>query len=288
MYAPDPLTFAYRTSSYAGNPAVSPGTAITGGNSNADGTAVALIGTALTHDCEMLEVVVSAATATAQTGVDTSMILDLLIDPAGGTAWDTTNLLIEGLMVGFLGIQSSTSGNATRKWRFPLWIPAGATIAGRARSTAAAGNTAFEALIIARGGINRPENYWCGQKVDAIGINRAASGGASVAVNASANTYSAFASLGSATGRRYGCLVPGISAIGTAVNGAQYQMQIGVGGVQVGPEFNYATTSAEVSTDLREDKNIYVNVPEATQLQCKIRSSGVSSANQQVIIHGVA
>jgi len=289
VYAPDPLTFAYKTSNYSGNPVASPGTAVTGGTSNADGTAVALIGTALTHDVEMLEVSISAATATGQSTVDSSMILDLLIDRAGGTTWDTTNLLIEGLMAGCIPAQSTSAGTlAVRKWKFPLWIPAGSTIAGRARSTVASGNTTFEVLLNAFGGVNRPENYWCGQRVDAIGINRAASGGTSVSINASANTYNSFASFGSATARRYGCLLPSICTLNATASASQCQMQVGIGSVQVGPEFNYLSSSAELCTDIREDKNIYIDVPEATQLQYKIRASSASSVAQQMIIHGVA
>lgn len=289
MYAPDPLTFAYCTTSFSGNPAVVPGTQVTGGNSNADGTAVALIGTALTHDMEMLEVSVGAATAVSQAGIDTSMILDLLIDRAGGTSWDTANLFVEGLMVGYLNTTASGGGTVvTRKWMFPVWLPAGTTIAGRARSTAASGNTTCDVILNAYGGISKPENYWCGQKVDAIGVNRAASGGTSVTINASANTYNSFASFGSAAARRYGCLIPSISGLSGVIASSNCQMQIGIGGVKVGPEFNYHTGSSEVSTDLREDKRIYVDVPEATQLQYKIRASTSSTAAQQMIIHGVA
>lgn len=289
MYAPDPLTFAYKTSSFSGNPTASPGTAVTGGNSNADGTPVALIGTALTHDVEMLEVSISCAASTLQTTIDTSMICDLLIDRAGGTSWDTTNLLIEGLFAGGFSLQTGTSGTlAVRKWKFPLWLPAGSTIAGRARSLVASGNTTFEVLLNAYGGINRPENYWCGQRVDAIGVNRAASGGASITPGASANTYPSFGSFGSATTRRYGCLLPSVAALGAASSAHMHQLQIGIGGVQVGPDFNYHTTSVEGATDLREDKNIYADVPEGTQLQARIRSSSASSVAQQMIIHGVA
>jgi hypothetical protein len=287
MYAPDPLQFAHRTQSFAGNPTAAPGVAITGGNSNADGTAVAIIGTALTHDVELLEVIILCSTATAQSAVDTSMILDLLVDKAGGTSWDTTNLFIEGLFAGYLGASAGTTF-ASRRWKFPVWLPAGTTIAGRARSTVASGNTAFLVQLIARGGVNRPEQWWCGQLVDAIGINRAASGGTTVAPSASANTYGSWTSIGSATARRYGALLPSSCIIGAAVTGPNRQFQIGNDSTQRGPTFSATETATESATDSLEDSLVYADIPEGTQLQARVRSGSASGSSDQFIIHGVA
>ena len=129
MRALEPISFAYCSEFGIGNPSITAqGTVLTNaiGASNADGTAVQIGSGALTHDCELLEVIVTDCTGDA-TGVDSSALLDILIDPAGGTSWDTTNRLIESLQVGFL-VTNTQSGTVTaRKWRFPVFIPAGAS-----------------------------------------------------------------------------------------------------------------------------------------------------------------
>lgn len=289
MYSRHPPAFAYHTPSYTGNPQV-PGASVTMGFSNTPGTAVGLITTPLTHDVELLEIVINCnVTATALTATDTSAFIDILIDPAGGTAWDTTNILIEGLMAGFIGLQSSTGVNFGRHWSFPLWVPAGATIAARGQSMVASGSVQVEVEVNAFGGINNPSSYWCGTKVDAIGLNRATSKGVDITPNASANTYGAFASIGSPTTRRYGCLIPFVCASNGTAGGTRKQAEIGIGGAKIGKTFNYNVSTGEIQSDFMEvDKRIYMDVPEGTQLQARNRSNGVTGAPDQVIIHGVA
>ncbi len=288
MRAPHPLTYAYLTESYAGNPTNSPGTSVVGGYSNADGTAVALIGTPLTHDVQLLDVIISAAVSNVTSTVDSSQIMDLLIDPAGGTAWDTTNVFIEGLLCGYLPAQVHSNGNVTaRRWRFPIFIPAGATIAGRSRSIqAASGPVTVEVSLKAWGGPNRP--VWYGQKVDAIGINRASSGGTAISTNASPSTYNSFASFGSVTARRYGALLPYATPIGSQSSSASAQLQLGIGSVQISPTYNYGASSAETASPFNEDNLIYRDIPEGTQLQYRFRSTASTAQNQQMIIHGVS
>ncbi len=281
-----PNVWAYCTDSWSGNPATNPGTSVALGASNADGAVTALIGTALTHDVEMLDVmIISGMGATSTT--DTSALLDIVIDPAGGTSWDTTNRLITSLMCGYM--PSASGGQlGVRRWQFPVHIGAGATVGGVGRNITGSAGTA---LVILRAYGGPSGRWWSGQKVDAIGEVRASSGGTTVTPNATINTFASWGAgtnFGSATARRYKALIPSVCGVGTVTN-HNHQMQIGISDVQVGPIMDYYhTTSEQCSGIIGGSPLIWCDVPEGSQLDVRIRSSSASSNNQQVIIHGVA
>jgi hypothetical protein len=282
------VAFTYLTETSDGNPAASPGVTVNLGASNADhGTPVALIGTPLTHDVELLEIFITSCSGNAA-ATDSSALVDILIDPAGGTSWDTTNRLITSLMAGMMTVTASDAKAIARMWRFPLWIPAGATIGANGRSIIGSAQTAT-VMLRAYGGPSRPGQHWCGTKVDAIGEDRANSSGTSLTPNSTSNTYGSFASFGSATARRYQALIPSITAKGTTVSSVNRQTQIGIGGVQIGPSLNWHTTISEQGSPIiGGNPLIRVDVPEGTQLQARSRSSGSSSSADQMIIHGIA
>jgi hypothetical protein len=288
MYAPHPPTFAYCTQSYTGNPTGSPGAAVIMGFSNTPSTPVALISTPLDFEGQLVEIVISAATATGLTATDTSAIVDILIDTAGGINWDTTNIFIEGLFAGFLAAQASTNPlNCSRRWSFPVVVPAGATIAARGQSIVASGSVTVEVSATVYGGINQPGLWWCGTKVDAIGLTRASSKGATFNLSGSISTYTAWTSIGSATTRRYGCLVPSSCPASNNVGGGSMQHEFGISSVRLGRTFNSLYSSNEFASDFYEDKRIFADIPEGVQLQARARANVANSSSNQVMIHGV-
>ena len=291
MRALEPISFAYCSEFGIGNPSVSAqGTVLTNaiGASNADGTAVQIGSGALTHDCELLEVIVTDCTGDAS-GTDSSALLDILIDPAGGTSWDTTNRLIQSLQTGYL-VTNTNSGTATaRKWLFPLWIKSGASFAGIGRTVL---GSAQSATVFLRcwGGVNRPSRWWCGQKVDAIGDTRASSTGTSVTPNASANTWGSWTSVGSATARRYGYLTASASMNATTTSSRSYQLQVGSDSTLIGGTYDYSCSSIEQTSPFIHGTGpeIFCDIPEGTQLQARCRASGASSLANSIILYGVA
>ena len=78
------------------------GTQVASGVSNADGSAVTIL-PALGHDAEYLRIVLASTLTVA---VDNSALMDILIDPAGGTSW---SVLIPSLAVAGLCALSVTS-----------------------------------------------------------------------------------------------------------------------------------------------------------------------------------
>lgn len=154
------------------NGAIGYGAVVAAGTSNADGADTAIM-SALTHDCEYLQIIPTGLGNASQA---TAALMDLLVDPAGGTSWST---LITDLMVGASALSNFNSSNVvgvTFAYHFPLWIPAGASLGARIRRQSA---NAADARIMVRaaGGNRNPASWWCGQKVESIGINASTSNG---------------------------------------------------------------------------------------------------------------
>jgi hypothetical protein len=276
-----PVSFGYHFDSYTSAPSALPiGTDITPGASNVVGTAVAIIGTALPYSLLSSDIIVSCNTSgSGASGIDSSEIIDLLIDRAGGTSWDTTNLLVEGLPIGFSAVGSSTTSVA-RKWEFPLLIPAGATVAARSQSAAASPTGTRTVRIIGRGLPNDYSKVWAGQKVEAIGLTRAASKGASVTPG------SGFSSFSSVTTAPYGALSVSVSPNNSNMGSNIRRLRVGIGGVQIGPNYYWGETVSEQAGPVGESMLIRQHIPEGTQLQVEITTS-TGSSTDQVIMHGV-
>lgn len=184
------------------------GTSITGGASNADGTAVTVL-PALAHDCEYLWLGISGTAITLGTSANAAL-MDLLIDPAGGTSWTS---IIDDLIVGFASGTSTqfTSGGSSMplEYHFPLWLPAGASIGARIRTQGGSPGTVTRIMAQVCGGNKNPASWWCGQKVETVGtmdpsnsLGQLHTPGAPIAITGAANNGSGLVriTVGSTTG----------------------------------------------------------------------------------------
>lgn len=142
------------------------GSAVIPGLSNADGSAATLL-PALAHDCEYLVLAISGFQLS---GTDGSALLDILVDPAGGTSWTEK---ISDLLCGYTGAidyDASAIPSIPLMYHFPLWLPAGASIGALARaSNGSAFANAPRVVAFAAGGNKNPASWWCGQKVETVG-----------------------------------------------------------------------------------------------------------------------
>jgi hypothetical protein len=145
------------------------GAAVPVGVSNTDGADTAIM-PALAHDCEYLYLAVSGMNSSGQA---MAALMDLLVDPAGGTSWSN---LISDLLVGGSSPFSYNTGpfGAAVIYHFPLWIPAGATLGARIRRQSGSAATA-RVQVVAMGGNRNPASWWCGQKVESVATFAAAS-----------------------------------------------------------------------------------------------------------------
>jgi len=163
------------------------GTNITPG-SNVVGTTTSL-GVTATKACYAVSVLISNS---ATSGSIRNSLTNIMMDPAGGTTY-TTNL-IPNLMSGCAGPLGGASPGAIWYY-FPLYVPAGATIAANAQANTTL--TAFPVAIWLFTDPTHPEAMHYGTKVEAIGAVTASSQG--TAVTAGTTSDGAWTSLGNST-----------------------------------------------------------------------------------------
>jgi hypothetical protein len=254
------------TTNISGTPGNTPGTAVTaGGSANTDGSSVSLI-TALGHDCEFL---VIGAYLFASSTANGSALLDILIDPAGGTSWAAAPV-INDLIVGYGDAvqQALTNSGAPRWYYFPLWIKSGASIGARVRCATA--SVAGRVIAIAYGGNSQPSSWWCGQSVTEIGINAASSAGTS---HTPGNTgaFSTWTNFGSTTPAPCGAVQFAIGGgTNTAVaNGLAYQMEFGVSSTRIGPPLYQIGNTGEAFSQVIAPGPIFCDLASGTQLQVR-------------------
>lgn len=260
--------WAYCTDNLPSTPsAIALGTAVTAGANNVDGAETALLVAALTHDVEFLRL---GFTGFSSTGENSSAALDLLIDPAGGNSYSE---LITDLLVGCgaPGTSGSASAAGVARWfGFPLWIPAGATLAARARTKRGSDLTGY-VFVQAWGGNANPASWWCGQRVTTLGIDAVQPRG--TPVTPGYPDWGNWANVGSSTPSNCGALqfvTQGPDSSSVTVEMTQWQ--IGANSVAFGPTIA-KTLSMQESSWTMETGPIFASLPAATQLQVRGRSS---------------
>ena len=153
---------------------------------------------------------------------------------------------------------------------FPIWIPAGATVAVRAQSALASPATPAYVGIVAYGGNRHPESWWCGQRVTALGPDTATSKGASH--TPAGGSYSSWGSVGSTLPEACGAVqlvVHGQYTAGFQMVQAFYRWQFGIGGEQIGPTFCKQNTGTETTCNLPNSGPIFAQLPAGTQIQVR-------------------
>lgn len=256
----------------ATTPSTTPGTTVTAGASNADGTEVSLL-SALGHDAEFVAIGIAGFFTSNNTR---ATLLDILIDPAGGTTW---SVLIDNLLCGQTNATSVTA-NVPLWYYFPLWIPAGASIGARARNNTAS-TIAGKVIISVMGANARPGTIWCGRKVETIGVTESTSTGTSHTPGTSP-TYSSWSNVGSTMSAPCGAVQYGVQREANGTTAISYWFEFGVASTRIGsPVYrNNATTEmgGMMSTGV-----IYCSLPTGTQWQVRgVTATGSPQA------HGVA
>lgn len=250
------------------------GATCTSGTEDSDGSAVALLSSALSHDVEYLKLTIEGSMPASG---NNDVLMDLLIDPAGGTSWSE---LIDSLIVGATGgvgaSGSEPSAPASMQYDFPLWIPSGAALGVRARSAHTSAAT-LQVGCFAFGGNKNPASWWAGQRVSSIGINASSSTGtAHTAGNSGA--FSSWANLGSTLGADAGAFQFGVNGTGSGFYSPEtYWWEFGVGDIRIGPPIFKTLTSSEVGWQF-PGMPIFQSVPAGSQMRVRATCSGFSQA----------
>jgi hypothetical protein len=276
LIIPSGPAFAHWTTNFGSTVAANTpsgfGTPITIGASNSDGTAVTLI-SALSHDCEYLWLGFCGFTllSTAPTA-----LLDILIDPAGGTSWTS---LIDDLIVSGAGVFSFSGSSVfgmPLAYHFPIWLKAGTSIGARVRSAAATTPTTGTVFAMAAGGNKNPASWWCGQKVETIGTFDAANSLGQLHMPGVSGSYSSWTDLGSPSTGRAGAVQWGVGCGNTADIGSRsYRYEFGAASTMIGPPVIKILSSSEAGWSVISNP-IFCDLPSGTQLQVRGETSASS------------
>lgn len=270
-----PFQFAHCTSSLGGTPpAALVGTAFSTTTANIDGTAVTAIGTAVSHDIHY--VVVGLAT-NARSGFANNSVVDVLYDPAGGTSWSE---LISDLVVGFCPVPSAGSQGIHIWYHFPLYVPAGATFGLRARSEYSPAET-FYGIIYCYGCPNRPDAWWCGTKVETIGVSPSPSTLSTAVTPGASGVWGSWTDVGSVTSARFGAIQLGLSGSDSSMLARGYYWQMGSSTIQLPGTPTLYSSASTVESIARTGFcfPIWCDIPQGTQLQVRGTCSAAGEAH---------
>ena len=281
MLYTDISRWQYYASNYISAPsATTPATEFTAGGSNADGAAVSCL-SALAQDAMLISISIGAINNPT---VDTSALLDVLVDPAGGTSWSE---LISDLLCGF-STTPLTTATLNCVYIFPLVIRAGSSIGVRCRTASASDVTNNDVVIQVWGQPSRPELVWAGQKVETLGVTAASSIGTDITPGAS-GTYSAWTNVGSVTSARYRALQFGVNGTDNVMAANTWRAQIGYNSTALpGTEgFEWSTSTDEVLRRQWVPRVIHCNIPAGTQMQARMTVGGAAGESADCAIYGV-
>lgn len=181
--------FAFEFNNWPATPAVTGvGTSVIPGASSAEGAWTEIATAAnMAHHCYWLYLWVSAGfTSTASK----QHFLDVGIDPAGGTAYTAR---ISDIACG--GSNGVNGVGSCHRFRFPLFIQAGSTVAVRIQGSHATAGTVLVACQML-GQPDRPEQVPIGQYSETLGAGAGTLGVSVVPGNAA---YGAYAAIGTTT-----------------------------------------------------------------------------------------
>ncbi len=275
-----PFGFAHTTSSLSGTPpAALIGTNFTVGANNADGTPVEVIAD-LTHDVHYLVLGIGGVNVSAGNGQG---LLDVLVDRAGGTSWSSW---IDDLVCGHTGTPTAGAIGLTCWYHFPVWLPAGASLAVQCRTRHTANITTGRVVAHAYGNPSRPDMWWCGQGVESLGINAATSQGTDVTPG-NTGAWGSWAAIGTSSAR-YGAVQFGLNGSSSAATAIGYYWQLGIGSAQLpGSPTGYSSaTTTEVSARAGFNQPIWCDVPSGTEWQVRGTASGTAQVHN-LAVYGV-
>lgn len=276
-----PYAFSYSADNWsAATPSSVPGTTlpeVTSVDTMTD-PVTACIATPLAQDCYLITVNV---TQTLTPSTDTSALLDVMYDPAGGTAWQ---ILIPKLIVGFRNVQG-VSGAMSDYW-FPLYVPKGSSIG--ARWQCVSDTTVTPRIQITLYGGPSRQGFWFGTTVTAVGANTTGSCGADLDPG-STGTYGAWTSVGATSNPAFRFLM--IGAQGTAITHTAdfYHIQYGFGDTKIpGAQIRIGYTTSEAIWQFPNHFGVYADIPAGTQLQARATGSDATSEDCSVALYGVS
>lgn len=259
-----PWAFANEVDNLTGTPTNLFGTTVTPGTSNADGTAATLLST-LAFDVHYLVVGFAGMNITTAA---VYCLADILIDPAGGTAWRS---FIDDLLCGYV------ADGFQRTWyHFPVFVKSGTSIGCRIRTSHTVAPTNPRVIIYALGNPSRPVMWWCGSAVETLGVTAASSIGTSITPG-NTGAFGTWTNVGTTTSGRYGAIQMGWNGTDATALALIYHFQIGYNKMPL-PGAAEKRVAVDTAERLAGDAlgPIWCDIPQGTQMQIRGTASGVT------------
>ncbi len=273
-----PFGFSKFATNYASTPTTTLGSSITTGASSADGATVSCL-SALAFDAQLLELNISSNNTTA---TDSSTLIHVVIDPAGGTAWDTTNKLIQNVLAGYAAAPTVANSTA-RTFYFPVRIPEGASVGCNGRNVTGSTRTVRIGMR-AFGGMTRPELWPTCDRVISLGDTAASSKGTTITPG---NTGAAgsWTSVGSATTKDLFGVLLAVQGIGGTMAAVTYHVEVGISSTAIAPPLYVSSGTTEQMVHAASFP-IYRPIASGSQMQVRATCSGTAD-NIDVCLYGL-
>lgn len=275
-----PWGFANVVHNLTGTPgAIKPGTNFSAGASNADGSVVSVL-SALAFDVEYL--IIGHAGMFSGGAADSAALMDVMTDPAGGTSWGS---FIDDLAVGFTADVVALV-NVGNWYHFPVYIKAGTSVGVRARTARGTAITTGQVVMYAFGNPSRPDAWWCGQKVETLGVTASTSSGTNVSPG-NTGTYGSWTTIGTTT-HPWGSVQLGINGVDNNTDALGYHWQIGYGSTKLpgSPTIHYQTNITEFGHTVGLQIPIWCDIAAGTTMQARATCSGTAEVID-VALYGV-
>lgn len=161
LFSPGLSSYGFTYDNWGANPSSTAGTSVTPGATNAEGSFTQVAsGANIARDVYWMTLRVFAA---AVTGNDKSQLIDIGVDPAGGSSYTA---VISNLVCGNTGGLTGTPSMKT--FIFPLFIKNGSSVAVRVQGSNGTAGT-VRVIVKFYGDPSNPENVPVGQYSETIG-----------------------------------------------------------------------------------------------------------------------
>lgn len=250
-------------------PAAAMGTSVTPGN-NTKGTTVQVLSSAnVSKDVFAILINVnSGATSAAARDI----LLDIMVDPAGGTSW---SVLIPDLLVSCAAPYNI--GNGGVWYYFPLWVKAGSSIGARASVNNATVGT-LRCNLTVYGSPRDRRIIRVGTRVEAIGITSASSSG--TAVTNGTTSEGAWTSLGTLSRSAWWWQL-GVGVSNGTMSALAYHCDLSIGDatnkVVVIENALVTTTTSEQLNNMLTTTDVGKNAPSGLTVYARSQCSGTAN-----------
>jgi hypothetical protein len=273
-------SFGYCTDNLTGTPSATPGTLITASSTaNVKGNTTRLF----QNVANDIHYMVIAFNGSRVSGVDSSMLADIMVDPTGsaGSSPDLYYTFISNLLCGYLPLAASDGPLGAVVYHFPIYLKMGATIGCRAQSANV--SNIVRCMMWLYGEPRRPQGWWCGSRVETIGITTSRSGGVLVTTPAAAGVFSNWTAVGNVT-RATGALQFGAQGGQTITigGGTQFSYEFGIGTASpdvtaiISPKYEITCSTDERYTGIQPSGPLFTSLASGSLINARCVNGGVT------------